>query len=674
MTRRILLTLALLALLVPSAWGAVSDIGTRTTNAGQTCDQLFTTPVAGASFCNDRDANEMKKWDGTRWVNVKAKSGTVYKVIYPEDFGCIGDGTTNDTTCWTSIFALTTGGKNVHVKMGGMYAGTAFLYTPNSQSGSLKLSCESTTIASATACGFKRLSGSGGNLFEASGAVKLTIEDVFFHGNSLALTGLQIHFDNVNTSAAHDIVLDRVVVGNVTGTNCRGIEIGSSATDSLQASDVSIRNPYLQGPADTTCSAIYVWTGNVAQVELYDGVISGWGYGVYSKGNGGTFPIIGTDFTQNLVADVGGAGPFSITGIRSEGTPGRRLFDGGAQNNYATTTITGSQFFGNGPTDDCVVHALSNLVLIGNYFETLRTSTSVPKICAPQVSRGPTSTGQASLISIGNSYRLATLRAPFYDDVGVNNLWTDFGTIPLIVSSFGDQGGVAGQIQSLANINQDMNRIFSLDVPYFTPQNIYGGTVGPLATPTAPTLTVVGTAGATTVGYKVTDKDYFGETLASAETTIATANATLSATNYVLVKLTPNPGAAYRVIYRTTAGGTPATTGVIATLPGGADRYRDIGDAGNAAAVPGSNTTGRFALGTAGTLTSTHRWGATSVADGGTIAHGMGTTPTSCLVSATTTGEFASRTALDGTNITVAIKKHDGTAGTTALVDWDCKL
>lgn len=62
--------------------------------------------------------------------------------------------------------------------------------------------------------------------------------------------------------------------------------------------------------------------------------------------------------------------------------------------------------------------------------------------------------------------------------------------------------------------------------------------------------------------------------------------------------------------------------------------------------------------------------GATSVADGGTITHGLGTTPTLVTCTPTTSGEFVSVTAISSTTFTVAIKKHDNSAGTTQTVYW----
>ena len=66
--------------------------------------------------------------------------------------------------------------------------------------------------------------------------------------------------------------------------------------------------------------------------------------------------------------------------------------------------------------------------------------------------------------------------------------------------------------------------------------------------------------------------------------------------------------------------------------------------------------------------------GATSVADGGTITHSLGATPTAVICTPTTSAEMVSVTAKGATTFTVAIKKHDGTAGTTAVVYWTAWL
>lgn len=62
--------------------------------------------------------------------------------------------------------------------------------------------------------------------------------------------------------------------------------------------------------------------------------------------------------------------------------------------------------------------------------------------------------------------------------------------------------------------------------------------------------------------------------------------------------------------------------------------------------------------------------GTVAVADGGTITHGLMTTPVWYWVMPTVAGEMASVTAVSSTTLTVALKKHDNTAGTTQTVSW----
>lgn len=65
--------------------------------------------------------------------------------------------------------------------------------------------------------------------------------------------------------------------------------------------------------------------------------------------------------------------------------------------------------------------------------------------------------------------------------------------------------------------------------------------------------------------------------------------------------------------------------------------------------------------------------GATSVADGGTISHGLWTTPSWVQVTPSVAGEMASVTAISATTFTVALKTHAGAAGTTQTVYWEAR-
>ena len=61
---------------------------------------------------------------------------------------------------------------------------------------------------------------------------------------------------------------------------------------------------------------------------------------------------------------------------------------------------------------------------------------------------------------------------------------------------------------------------------------------------------------------------------------------------------------------------------------------------------------------------------AASTADGGTIAHGCSATPSVAFVSASVAGEIATVTSIGASNITVAIKDNDDSAGTSQTIYW----
>jgi hypothetical protein len=113
-----------------------------------------------------------------------------------------------------------------------------------------------------------------------------------------------------------------------------------------------------------------------------------------------------------------------------------------------------------------------------------------------------------------------------------------------------------------------------------------------LPTPSGVTVTPMGTTGATTYGYRVTALDGAGgETLASAQVQTTTGNALLDATNYNAIAWTPVNGAYQYRIYRTTTGGTPATTGLVGTVSSTTYSFNDTGIAGGAA-VPAAGSSG----------------------------------------------------------------------------------
>ena len=66
--------------------------------------------------------------------------------------------------------------------------------------------------------------------------------------------------------------------------------------------------------------------------------------------------------------------------------------------------------------------------------------------------------------------------------------------------------------------------------------------------------------------------------------------------------------------------------------------------------------------------------GSDNTADGGTITHNMRGTPTRVTCTTSVASEFCSVTTIGATTFTVAIKKHDNSAGTTQPIYWSSEM
>ena len=81
--------------------------------------------------------------------------------------------------------------------------------------------------------------------------------------------------------------------------------------------------------------------------------------------------------------------------------------------------------------------------------------------------------------------------------------------------------------------------------------------------------------------------------------------------------------------------------------------------------------TNALTIGSTGSAVNSMNWNATtSVADGGLITHGVGSAPTAVFCTPSVAGEMCSVTAIGVATFTVALKKHDGTAGTSQTIYW----
>ncbi len=118
-----------------------------------------------------------------------------------------------------------------------------------------------------------------------------------------------------------------------------------------------------------------------------------------------------------------------------------------------------------------------------------------------------------------------------------------------------------------------------------------------LATPAAPTVTPTG-GSATTWTYKIVamGSNFTATTAASAAGTTTAGGATLSTTVFNTLTWLAVPNAVYYAVFRTAAGGTPSTTGLVAIVSGLS--YVDQGGAGDGSTAPTVNTTGVLELAT----------------------------------------------------------------------------
>jgi len=108
-----------------------------------------------------------------------------------------------------------------------------------------------------------------------------------------------------------------------------------------------------------------------------------------------------------------------------------------------------------------------------------------------------------------------------------------------------------------------------------------------VTTPGAPTVTPNGTPGSTTISYKIVARQTDGAySAASSAGTTTTAAASLDTTDFNRIVWTAVEGADFYDIYRTAAGGTPSSTGLIGTVAGTVTAFSDTGLAGDASTAP----------------------------------------------------------------------------------------
>jgi len=172
-------------------------------------------------------------------------------------------------------------------------------------------------------------------------------------------------------------------------------------------------------------------------------------------------------------------------------------------------------------------------------------------------------------------------------------------TAPLIL--FGADTGLARARAGLLKATSGGSNLGSVQAGNFT--------ATALGTPTITSpLTVNGTPGATTYGYKAVAFLNDGtSSAASAEVTVATGPATLDGTDNITVATPAVANMAYYNLYRTTGGAAPPKLIYSGTTPS----YIDTGTEISASTPPTTNTTGRILVGAGGVSTPSLALGST---------------------------------------------------------------
>ena len=223
----------------------------------------------------------------------------------------------------------------------------------------------------------------------------------------------------------------------------------------------------------------------------------------------------------------------------------------------------------------------------------------------PASAAGSTSTGAATLSTTNyNTITFTPVEGAAYYTVfrtassGTPSSTGEIGTVPATINTTTgaqptsytfDDTGIAGDSTTAPTTNTTGAVSFPV---------IGGGfSVPALATPAGGAVSVDGTAGSTTITYKVVAlAPNGGHSAASASITTTTANATLSSTNSNTVTWDPVSGASGYQVWRTAAGGTPSSTGLVGTVGANVFTFTDTGIAGDSATAPTTNTTGGISV------------------------------------------------------------------------------
>jgi parallel beta-helix repeat protein len=489
-----------------------------------------------------------------------------------------------------------------------------------------------------------------------SGTDHITVSNLKIDGNSSNQTGSNVEGIKMTsvgsgsgTTGKTGVKIQQVTIVN---TPIYGIDLASSrnsvvtgnslindsgvGTYSLYVSSSqynTISNNVVEGATSggivLSSSTYNTVTGNIVQAT---------GRGIYvlaSSYNTVSGNTVNGNSGAGVILGAGGNNTISGNNLSANSSEGIQIFAGSVRNN-----ITGNTLYDNGAAS-----ATSSLSVDATSANNLITSNLITDTA-----------GSGFAIAIASGAAGTYLSNNTYSGTGATSI-SDAGNGTIMADQLDSNGNLILRGSAGVGINTTS--------PTASLQNAGGFINSALSAPAAPTVTTQGTAGSTGYTYAVTAYDGIGETLASTGTTIATGNATLNGTNFNRIVPVRVSGAVSYKIYRTASGGTPATTGLIGTLAGGASTFQfdDTGIAGGAA-VPAANTTGSASI--AGNLNVSGSSTLTGIVSLGTASSLNGQLK---LYSAANTGSITLQGANTAGNYTVSIPATISGNDTICLVN-----
>lgn len=391
------------------------------------------------------------------------KGGAVYNV---KAYGVVGDGVADDTTAIQALLNLFGRSPNasgyIYFPVGA-YKITQTLTYEGTPALGLRLQGALGGTRGTTGARLVWAGASGGTMLYLLGANGSTIEQLEFQGSGSAKIGLQIDAVNSEVSGSagsEGNVLRRLGFGGFAGAGSACIVFGH-AVEAItnDISSVFMEELTLNGNDGATAAGIQTLaSGNAKNFYLNHSFVAGMQYGIDWLFASGVFVVRGVTMYGNTVADIRtGPSVMHVEGLQSE-SQGVRFVTGSTGGNPGHLTITGSSWEGSTPSDDIMIEYAGSILLLGNVFYNLRTSTSVPKVSVTgnllMGSVAGASSGIGHVVSLGNYYQHAPLgSAPLYDCCGnaIVSATGFYADNDLGAISLGDYGGDATALAPLTN-------------------------------------------------------------------------------------------------------------------------------------------------------------------------------------------------------------------------------